>query len=310
MQACTASGPTSRLPHRRRWRQYTANLAAFFNKPTTKIGGPKSYDELRQSIACVLLSNGSLNNYVPFVRQVIAPPKAEDDFLRYSVLDRQKWCHQALADGRADIMLDIEASLANYLYANNSRNCASMSEASFVQIMPGALAFVFRSADEATAMLLTHVINSITQTPAYTDLKNAYLYTGNSCGAVQDVSDTTPVTFKKMSGLFGISFIFAVLAVVLAAIQRHHHWSGTRGKDRRSLRAHVLSTDSAAANLELISAHASVSKPTSLLASVSQPVETPAMSEAEMLKAVLAKVDALAEAIAAQGSQSAQGQRV
>ena len=262
----------------------------------------------------MLLNNGSVNNYAPFVRRVIAPPRAEEDFVSYSILDRQEWCHQALADGRADIMLDIEASLANYLYANSSRNCASMSEASFVQIMPGALAFVFRSADEATAMRLTHVINSITQSPAYTDLNNEYLYTGNSCGAVQDVSDTTPVSFKKMSGLFMISFIFAFMAVVLAAIQRHHHWPGTRRKDRRSLRAHVLSADSAAANLEQFSAHASVSKPTNLLNSVSQPsepVEMPAtMSEAEMLKAVLAKVDALAKAVAAQGSQSAQGQRV
>ena len=232
-----------------------------------------------------------------FVGGKISPPRGNEGFATYTIWERQEWCHQALSDGRADVMLDVEASLSNYLFKNNSYNCGTLSKAGFLNILPYSMVFVFNSTDHALARQLSEVINALTQHPSYTQTLNQYLFTGNSCDSVQEVSDTTPISFRKMSGLFMIALAVAVLAVLLAVIQRHHKWPNTRQHltGQNSLRLIQTKPDACIANVELTNPHGSISK---------QQPNMVQETEAEMLKAVLAKVDALSKAVAAQGAAS------
>ena len=325
--------------------------AAQFNQPSFTILGPQSYSRLIDSRACLLgFDNGADVIYRPFVRSIVAPPRAGENYDNYSIVDRQQWCHQvgparlqpkdpnhlaerwrsphaqppsaarcrpradrgeqALADGRADIMLDADSSIASYLYSNSHANCATLAEAKWLQILQGSLVFLFRESDAAKARQLSEAIVRIMQTPAYTSLQHDQLYVGDACGSeFSQISDTMPVSLHCMSGLFVIAGLLAILALAIAVVQRHCHRSGS-GTEAPL----VERIDDVPAYLELTSLASRPSLVTSMRPSVAAAAahpgrrSLPTSPEVETLRASLAqvhaKVDALTEVVARQSSAS------
>ena len=231
---------------------YTANLAAFFNKPSFTIGGPKNYDELRVATACQPFLLGQQAVYEQFVGSIIGPP---DDLPFDPIATRLDWCVERLRSGEVDIVLYDRPILLNYLFTDSTSSgsssssggrrlsaasraastgnpsgsgksgtsfigkCSSLSDASWVQILPDNWMFALRSEDAHFGAMLSASVSAAKFTPAMLRLQEQYFYAGKTCGDAS-VSDTTPVTLPGMLGLFYISGGMAVAAVLLAMLQR------------------------------------------------------------------------------------------
>jgi hypothetical protein len=130
---------------------YTANLAAFFNRPAFEVEGPSDAHEFRTSVACTHpYLTGSI---APFVRDVVAMPMA----LLATVPKEQQeaqtidWCLAALHAGTADIYIE-NTETVHMIHLDH---CHTTVETPFVRILPQLMAMVLRADDLELAMYLT-----------------------------------------------------------------------------------------------------------------------------------------------------------
>ena len=90
----------------------TANLAAFFNKPSYTIFGPSNLAQLRNSRACALF-DPTASALRLFVNNVTVPPMS----VSLSVDDRMEWCADLVQRGEVDVLLHDRPVLLGYLYS-------------------------------------------------------------------------------------------------------------------------------------------------------------------------------------------------
>jgi len=193
---------------------YTANLAAFFNKPSFQIGGPTTLEELRTSSACTLY--GSDVMLAPYVGTVASAPPNVSQALGAQI----DFCMTGLRSGAYDVLIYDRPILLNYLFSGgDSGYCHSLSDASWISITPDQWSFALRSADGAFGYQLSAGIVILKSMPEYVNLLSKYFYTGRTC-AEGEADDTTPVSLQSMLGLFVLAGAFAILAVAIACMQR------------------------------------------------------------------------------------------
>ena len=220
---------------------YTANLAAFFNKPSFTIGGPKNYDELRVATACQPFLLGQQAVYEQFVGSIIGPP---DDLPFDPIATRLDWCVERLRSGEVDIVLYDRPILLNYLFTDSKSSgsssssegrrlsaasraastgnpsgsgtsfigkCSSLSDASWVQILPDNWMFALRSEDAHFGAMLSASVSAAKFTPAMLRLQEQYFYAGTTCGDAS-VSDDA----RDLPGMLGLFYISGGMAVCCA----------------------------------------------------------------------------------------------
>ena len=92
---------------------YTANLAAFFTRPSFKLHGPEDMSALEESVACVQ-DDVMQQTVQPYARRVIWPTHLgtqEDTYFdsNYRRQDRTRYCVDQVSSGDADIFVaDVE----------------------------------------------------------------------------------------------------------------------------------------------------------------------------------------------------------
>ena len=202
--------------------------------------------------ACTPFLMGSGPLYAPFVGSLIGPP----DAMVFDPAPRLEWCAEQLRSGEADILLYDRPILLDYLFKSSDSSgsssssssgrrlsaagraastgnpggsggkgtsftgkCSILSDASWVQLLPDNWVFALRSEDAHFGAMLSATISAAKFTPAMLRLQQQYFYAGKTCGDAS-VADTTPVNLPAMAGLFYISGGLAVLAVLLALLQR------------------------------------------------------------------------------------------
>ena len=286
---------------------YTANLAAFFNAPTEKIGGPMSNDDLSRQVACVYDVN-NLPYIRRFVSRVITPPQDSTDISDLdAVYQRQSgmdYCHQALSDGRADIMMGSRPELGSYLYEGG--RCNVLGIADFIAIQPIDASFVFRVSDTEFARNVSRAIVRLLNSTEYPALLRDELYQGRTCPSTDSSdSETEPVSFVAMGGLFVVSGSLCGLAVLWALALRV--LTGCDGNTPRN-RQRTLGSLSADSPLDHTATEGQVLR--AILAKVermegSDHDQGTLSRHEETLKALVSKVDLLSRAVLSQDKQGA-----
>jgi hypothetical protein len=249
---------------------YTANLAAFFTRETHIVGGPKDYAAFSDARVCVT-SAGYISIIQPHVPHVpITVAQTSGDISESSEVDNLVWCHERLRDGSADIIVSDANSLQAYLLAekgfNGSPNCAQLAKPGFTIGNPTRFSFAMRAEDTAFERNLSAVLDAWLMHPAASQLKARDLRQGETCegsGNGEDLGDTQPIGIEGMQGLFVFSGAGAAIALLSAVVQRLAFLCSARGPRR--------GTDTAASD-----------------------VDSAVTTEGEMLRTLLAKVDALA----------------
>jgi hypothetical protein len=213
---------------------YTANLASFFTRQSVRVSGPSSLQEFVESPAALkpacFLTKEEAQKFVGYgVRMdgsTIYPNVADDDDADTLI----EWCHAALRDGRAGIIVGVSELLAHYIFATPER-CQTLVFQEWMRLAPARYSLAFRAEDKEFVGLLSTAIDSLSKTWTYVQKQQEWLYLGRTCTAAAAVTDddTQPVGFYAMSGLFIIAGSVAGLAVLMAAITRL--WSVT-GRSR------------------------------------------------------------------------------
>eukprot|EP01065_Artemidia_motanka_P024179 TRINITY_DN28806_c0_g1_i1.p1 TRINITY_DN28806_c0_g1~~TRINITY_DN28806_c0_g1_i1.p1 ORF type:complete len:494 (+),score=144.21 TRINITY_DN28806_c0_g1_i1:50-1483(+) len=203
---------------------YTANLAAFFTKPSFEIHGPQSMEQLRGAKVCVaalgqLGLEGGVQSYAPsFTESSSAALLATDMDNEY------QRCYDALADGSADVWVD-PLSFANKFYLTK---CNSVHKLQWFSAVPVRFGFVLRSENRTVANHVSSALLWLFNTDKYVQLRSKSLGIGQACGGQS--SGTDPVTITQMSGVFMFFGVLAVGALVLAVVRRVA--KGPRGAER------------------------------------------------------------------------------
>jgi len=197
---------------------YTANLAAFFNRPSMITYGPTTMNELKTSVACT--DPYMAYNVPPYVGSVIYPDSytgpPQDSYTYYD-----DYCLAAIARGDADVWLQSNV----LVHMSHLSQCSNTSVLSFVNILPQDMGFLMRTADARLVEHFNTVINFIFARPMGVLLKETEFRSGQTCppDSLLSDGDTTPVDFASMAGLFYLCGIVALLALALAAAR----WLGS-----------------------------------------------------------------------------------
>jgi len=198
---------------------YTANLAAFFNRPGFQLGGPSSPAELSTAAACILYES-LIPSLAPHVGSVIAPPEP----MAIEVEPRLQWCHARLRDGTADIMLYDRPILSEYLFTHGGDgHCDTLADAPWVSLLPDIWAFSVKATNKQLLRELSTALVTVKNSPRHMALRRDFFYVGRTCGDIAEAGETDPVALDSMWGLFIIAAAFAGMAVLAAILQRLAH---------------------------------------------------------------------------------------
>jgi len=190
---------------------YTANLAAFFTKPSFNLVGPQNLDELETSTVCVSYPQ---NSFVatPYVKNIIFPPMSFG--LAYA--PRAEWCLEQMRAGKADAFFEQGAAAHTF----ELRNCDHLASAQDIGVSPSSLVWVMLRNRTDLLEALNGAMLGLQGSPAYQTLRRDTLLYGRSCQTELIESDTQQVTLQQMEGFVVIFFILVGVAVAVAIAQR------------------------------------------------------------------------------------------
>ncbi|CAK0824986.1 unnamed protein product [Prorocentrum cordatum] len=184
---------------------YTANLASFFTRPSTRVHGPIDRATLRDATACVLPDDPLQAIVQPYVKDIVSPSAG----MEYQA--QRQWCHAALQEGQASVWIDDMGSLSEWLL----KHCDSVALVNTIALAPRRLAFVASHEKRSIVANLSQAIIKLESTPAWIELQRDSFGWGSSCGTtISSASDTTPITFESMGGLFLITGTITVTAAI------------------------------------------------------------------------------------------------
>eukprot|EP00966_Prymnesium_polylepis_P138930 3210350-Prymnesium_polylepis.1 len=183
---------------------YTANLAAFFTAPEVKYNGPLSLEEVRTASACTS-QRGNVGYLEPYVASVIAPALSSWDVGNEQGL---RFCRDAIESGEADVWLDTEFELSQYMKSPGS--CTTLHPVPAIEILRHSVAFGFRREDAQLAMHVSRAMIHLELNGTTPQLFNEHFNRDGTC-PLHEVEDTTPVGFTSMAGLY---IIFGGLSLI------------------------------------------------------------------------------------------------
>lgn len=189
---------------------YTANLAAFFTKPSFKFVGPKTVAQLKDSTICLTYST-NLRAYAPFVKKAIAPP----DTLGNDLNGRIDWCRDEIRNGNADALVEPISTAQGVLL----KNCQTMARAKDIAIVPQQFVYFLRGDKPELLAALTAAIADFMISPAYPNLLQTAFSMGRSCEQEEIDEDAPEINFKQMRGFFVIFMVILVVAVLVAFLK-------------------------------------------------------------------------------------------
>eukprot|EP00933_Yihiella_yeosuensis_P046132 TRINITY_DN41605_c0_g1_i1.p1 TRINITY_DN41605_c0_g1~~TRINITY_DN41605_c0_g1_i1.p1 ORF type:complete len:594 (-),score=93.24 TRINITY_DN41605_c0_g1_i1:118-1899(-) len=267
---------------------YTANLAAFFTAPAYEILGPKDFEDLKQARACVRFT-GHCSWFSPFVGSCVENPepfKMTAEWWQSSF----DFCRRKLLAREADVWLDDFLTVKKY----TMKHCKDLQLVPSINLMAGSTGFALLKENFALAMNISAAVAHIKVTPTYNALLQESFQVGREteCKSHEQVDATTPVSAESMAGMFIISGTLAVIAILVALLLRVRHILQERSEKK---------TDS-------------IEKRDSIEEGVERRVERRSnpgldhtMTEGEMLRLLLQKVDVLRDSQVYDGNTKAGG---
>jgi hypothetical protein len=192
---------------------YTANLASFFTRPSTKLYGPKDRATLRDAIACVMPEESTLAIAQPFVKDIISPP------IDLEFQAKRQWCHDALQEGQATAWIDDMGSLNEWLLSH----CDSTAIVQAIALATRRYSFVTTFEKRSLAANLSQAIITLETTTDWKELQRQSFGWGDSCPTTASTAtDTTPVSFEQMGGLFIITGSITAIAILCSCSEAAH----------------------------------------------------------------------------------------
>eukprot|EP00240_Pyramimonas_obovata_P001147 CAMPEP_0118936964 /NCGR_PEP_ID=MMETSP1169-20130426/21223_1 /TAXON_ID=36882 /ORGANISM="Pyramimonas obovata, Strain CCMP722" /LENGTH=478 /DNA_ID=CAMNT_0006880441 /DNA_START=285 /DNA_END=1721 /DNA_ORIENTATION=- len=213
---------------------YTANLAAFFTRPSWTVHGPSSMDELMTATVCTTLYT-EYTMYSEELQQNLTSgpsplrPLVGDIFLGDASLSaddcavgwntcQQEFCAEALRTGRADIWVDEKNALHRYQVFGR---CDNFTKATFLGEMP-LLTTAYLFALPSNGPLITNISAAIAfliAQPAYSRVVDSALGIRQTCPS--DGSGTDAVAASSMIGLFLVVASLMLTAILVSFVQAY-----------------------------------------------------------------------------------------
>ena len=173
-----------------------------------KLDGPLSLEEAATQVACTSLRS-IVQEVEPFVARVIAPKTRAFEAREKSL----QFCRDALESGEADVWLDQELELSQYM--GRPGICAALHLVSSIKLIPYSLAFGLRKENVQTAIHVSRAMLNLDRTGISGRLFDKHFKRSHTCPPFEAES-TTPVGFTSMAGLFILFGAFAVPALLAA----------------------------------------------------------------------------------------------
>lgn len=198
---------------------YTANLAAFFTRPTFVLGGPTTLSELSSATACTVVEQPAAAFVTPHVGAVITPPPT----FPLDLEQRMAWCHSELRRGTANILLFDRPVLLSYLLSHGGKgHCDTLADASWVSVVPDIWVFAVRGVDADFGARVSAALATVKNTPEFVGLQRDFFHFGRVCSD-SSVGGTERVGLESMAGLFVIAAALMAIAIATAIMQRLVH---------------------------------------------------------------------------------------
>eukprot|EP00959_Pyramimonas_sp_CCMP1952_P470810 9497317-Pyramimonas_sp.AAC.1 len=211
---------------------YTANLAAFFTKPTWKVEGPKNMDELLRATVCSTIYEEWWQYSEELQLNITSRPSILRPFVG-NVLEREMtaectggfstcmkhYCAEALRTGRASIWIDDKQGLHQYQVTTS---CHNLSAAPLLNdIMPMATSgyLIALPANRLLVANISAAIAHVTIQPEFAVVMDQALLTRQACTAALDGTDA--VTAKSMSGFFIVLAALMLVAILVSLVQAY-----------------------------------------------------------------------------------------
>lgn len=181
--------------------QYTANLAAFFNKPAYTLSGPSTLDGLKHARTCTPFGMGVPQMIMPFAPNVTRPP--DSYAATASTTELIDWCYARLQSGEVEMIVYDRPVLMDYLHNNPSgvggTKCATLHDAAWLSIIPDVWLLAMRAADAEFGMQMAMALADVKNTKAYVDEQVEFFHLSKECGDGA-ANDTDPIGLESMGG--------------------------------------------------------------------------------------------------------------
>jgi len=209
---------------------YTANLAAFFNKPSFVIHGPEDMVGLRKAKACV-----SFPDHDPmvsaFTKSVEYMP--EFNYADPNILEKSTaYCINLLREQKVDAWMRDIGGLRPVV----EENCDELVLREKISVTKITFAFMLPDTPELhkLATQLTATITHLKGDPVWSQLQGDYFREGRDLCGEKVVSALEPITLYRQRGLFYICGVLAGIALVIALVHAaRKRLSGESKKDER-----------------------------------------------------------------------------
>lgn len=195
---------------------YTANLASFFTADATTVLGPKTFDELKASTACI---NRGYYQPAEFynIKHVVSPPgwpeQARAGFgvngvNNTIIAEGQQYCYDALQSEQVDLIIGD----ARNVHLSHLRHCEETQEITYLDMHSFRYSFATQGSTAfgaALAVNLSKAIDLAFSDQTIDNLESEYFRKFDQCSSDSSASDLKPVSFREMTGLFIIVSIIA-----------------------------------------------------------------------------------------------------
>ena len=212
---------------------YTANLAAFFTKPSFTLIGPKSMLDLSTAKVCV---------QDPPVMGVVQQSIGPDSFLpppwvlsKNDLLQSNQYCAACVLNGTADAMVGLKVNMRDYLHRGgcDMTPTGAIAHVANLDFSPVPFQFGYVPGNPRFAAAgrphfgedLDRALVKFMRTPKYTKLRSTWLYDDFFCpgDGPEEASAAPKVSFDQMRGLFLLCGVIgaAALATGLTELGAH-----------------------------------------------------------------------------------------
>ncbi len=192
---------------------YTANLASFFTADATTVLGPKTFDELKASTACM-----NRGYYQPSafynIKHVVFPPNwPEQGMWGFGINDTviaegTQYCYDALQSEQVDLVIGD----ARNVHLQHLQHCGETQQIAYLDMHSFRCSFATQGSTAfgaALAVNLSKAIDLAFSDQTIDNLESEYFRKFDQCSGESSASDLKPVSFREMSGMFIIVAIIA-----------------------------------------------------------------------------------------------------
>eukprot|EP01065_Artemidia_motanka_P004254 TRINITY_DN12033_c0_g1_i1.p1 TRINITY_DN12033_c0_g1~~TRINITY_DN12033_c0_g1_i1.p1 ORF type:complete len:443 (+),score=135.27 TRINITY_DN12033_c0_g1_i1:46-1374(+) len=193
---------------------YTANLAAFFTRPTVSLSGPRDRQQLGDSPVCSATLPMMIRRDI--IERFVFNLTATSPEVRGSVSAEVQKCYTDLQSGRVAAWIDPPMFLRPYLL----NHCDTLAEVTSIRLLPVRFAFsVSRMAPPVSDNISTALLFFRSQR-VWAELQARYFRVGKQCPQREYQADTEKVSFEQMSGLFIVCGAIVGGAVAFGLVRR------------------------------------------------------------------------------------------